>query len=300
MRKLVYILSPSYSGSTLLTFLLASTQKLSTIGELKATGITNPESYRCSCGELLNDCDFWKKVTTSMNEIGREFHPSDFKTQFTSQNNLIRKLFRGVVHRKSISASCSWFLHNIGPIKQNLNTILDQNEAIINIVNKAQGSDCFLDGSKDAYRLFHIVESGRWDVKVIYLVRDGRGATNSYMKHYDVDMKTAAHEWSKTHLQCSRIYEKISDENKLIIRYEDLCGDSEKWLNHIGHSFDLFQQSKPDKLSDGKAHILGNNMRVKFANEIRVDEKWKVELTPENITEFQKHSGSINQGFGYN
>ena len=41
MTDLVYILSPSYSGSTLLTFLLNTHPEIATIGELKAQALGN-------------------------------------------------------------------------------------------------------------------------------------------------------------------------------------------------------------------------------------------------------------------
>ena len=59
---LVYILAPSYTGSTLLTFLLAQHKSIATIGELKATAREDLETYRCSCGSLMRKCHFWKTL----------------------------------------------------------------------------------------------------------------------------------------------------------------------------------------------------------------------------------------------
>ena len=61
MIDLVYIASPSYSGSTLLTFLLNAHRDVATMGELK-WGPIDLETYCCSCGELLTACPFWQDV----------------------------------------------------------------------------------------------------------------------------------------------------------------------------------------------------------------------------------------------
>ena len=65
------------------------------------------------------------------------------------------------------------------------------NLVLSRLVCDMQGGQVFLDGSKDSARLLHYLRSGEWDIKVIYLQRDGRGVTNSYVKHDRVDYDEA-------------------------------------------------------------------------------------------------------------
>ncbi len=51
--RLIYILAASHSGSTLLSLLLGSHPEITTIGELKATSLGDPDQYRCSHCLLL-------------------------------------------------------------------------------------------------------------------------------------------------------------------------------------------------------------------------------------------------------
>ena len=59
---LLYILAPSFSGSTLLTYLLAQHPRVATVGELKATRMGSIDEYRCSCGEPMRTCEFWQAL----------------------------------------------------------------------------------------------------------------------------------------------------------------------------------------------------------------------------------------------
>ena len=70
--------------------------------------------------------------------------------------------------------------------QRQLYKIFERNRQMIEVICKLQQGAIFLDGSKDPIRLKLLDLAGYWDLKVIYLIRDGRGATNSYMRHYNV------------------------------------------------------------------------------------------------------------------
>ena len=53
MTDLIYIMSPSFSGSTLLTFLMGAHPSVATVGELKATSLGDIDEYDCSCGSRI-------------------------------------------------------------------------------------------------------------------------------------------------------------------------------------------------------------------------------------------------------
>ena len=74
MIPCLYVASPSYSGSTLLTMLLAEHPEVATIGEMKG-GQEDLSSYRCSCGALFAACPF-RLLTCNSKE--RQEHPPLF------------------------------------------------------------------------------------------------------------------------------------------------------------------------------------------------------------------------------
>src|SRR5215469_16623653 len=68
--NLAYILSANYSGSTLLAMLLGSQPEAFTMGEMRVPALQNPDTYRCSCGELIKQCGFWEEVSQRMAKKG--------------------------------------------------------------------------------------------------------------------------------------------------------------------------------------------------------------------------------------
>ncbi len=72
--KVLYITSLSHSGSTLLDLLLNGHSRIFSVGEIKQlpTKWKNLKRnlslrampFKCSCGQDLRDCDFWKTVNT--------------------------------------------------------------------------------------------------------------------------------------------------------------------------------------------------------------------------------------------
>src|SRR5690606_37344402 len=83
-RVFAYIASPSFSGSTLLTFLLNAHPDVCTVGELKA-GMPDGYNYVCSCGVPLGQCDFWQRVIDAHRRTGRNFDLNDFGMRFERQ-----------------------------------------------------------------------------------------------------------------------------------------------------------------------------------------------------------------------
>jgi len=68
--KFIYILSQRYSGSTLLSFLLATHPDVATVGErrkfynkvLKSHEFPHHRAKICSCGELFAECQFLNNI----------------------------------------------------------------------------------------------------------------------------------------------------------------------------------------------------------------------------------------------
>ncbi|MBM3302200.1 MAG: sulfotransferase, partial [Deltaproteobacteria bacterium] len=180
-----------------------------------------------------------------------------------------------------------------------LQGILERNQQLIEIVCKLQGGRVFLDGSKDPIRLRHLHLADRWNIKVLYLIRDGRGAANSYMRHYHVPMATAAREWRLTHRECDRVIGELSDDTYIRVHYEDLCAKPRATLGSIYAFLGLEPDLDDVRLSVLQQHILGNEMRLRSVEEIKLDEKWKSVLAPEDIRVFERVAGRYNHALRY-
>lgn len=298
-RALAYILAPSYTGSTLLTFLLSMNEGIATIGELKATARGDLDKYLCSCGLVQRECHFWKKVSSEMQKTDAGFTLEDFGTHFRGGSALCDRLLRAGVRAGFLEVVRDALLRSVPGWRAHLDRILDRNRQMIEVICDLQGGAMFLDGSKDPIRVRLLSAAGHWRIKVIYLIRDGRGATNSYMRHYSVPMETAAREWCTVHRECDRVVRELGDGTCVRVHYEDLCRDPEPTMARICDFLGLRAGPVEFGSQASEHHILGNQMRLKSTKEIKLDEKWKDALTPEDLNVFEQIAGEFNRKYGY-
>ncbi len=66
-----------------------------------------------------------------------------------------------------------------------------------------------------------------------------------------------------------------------ILTYESLCRHPERELGKVYEFVGIAPEPLPDDFKDHEHHILGNRMRLK-SGEIRLDERWRNDLAPED------------------
>jgi hypothetical protein len=299
LETVLYILSPSYSGSTLLTFLLARHPEIATVGELKAATVGADASYRCSCGVLLRACSFWKAISNVMHARGYEFSIGDFGTHFRGGGALFHRIINTGVRGGVWPVLSDSIICGVPTYRRALADIVRQNVSMMEAISDLQRSRIFLDSSKDPERLRVLQRHCGNGIKVIRLLRDGRAIANSYMKHYRVSITVAAREVARTSAACDRVMDDIPSGDKLTLRYEDLCSAPEAALQRIYSLISLEPAAEADRRSPLDLHILGNVMRLDDSDSIRLDEKWRSELCDEDLDSFEQIAGQLNGRYGY-
>ncbi|MBV5330478.1 MAG: sulfotransferase [Chlorobium sp.] len=298
-RRLAYIMGPNYSGSTLLTLLLADHPDIATVGELKATSMGDIGSYKCSCGELLTACSFWNKAKQSLLKQGQDFSFNDFKTHFRDKKHpltdrLLRASLRGPFFETLRNGGFMLFPTAL----RKKHDIIEQNKSLIEILCNLLQAKIFLDDSKEPVRLKFLLAANLWDIRAIHLIRDGRGVTNSYMRHNKANMARAAQEWMHTQQECDRMSKILGSRRCLTVHYENLCQEPAKTLTTIYQFLEL-QPERRSTSSTRTTHILGNQMRLGSLQDIRLDEKWKQSLSSEDLQTFTATAGELNNIHGY-
>jgi len=298
-RDLIYIMSPSYSGSTLLTYLLATHPEISTIGELKATSMGSIDSYCCSCGLLLKKCQFWTELQENMQARQSPLDVYHFGTNFRSSSELCDKLLRSSVRGRlfEFSRKSAIALHRA--CSKERVRIVGKNREMIEAICEIQGGRFFLDGSKDPVRLQFLNQSDLWNVKVIKLMRDGRGVTNSYMRHYEVGMDVAAREWLNSINEIQHMESYLQPEQVMHVVYEQFCQEPDTVLTDILKFIGVDISGVNIDYRSASHHILGNSMRLGSTSEIRLDEKWKQSLGKDELEAFGSLAGDLNKQLGY-
>lgn len=297
--RLLYILAPSYSGSTLLTYLLSQHDAIATVGELKATSRGDLDTYHCSCGELMRECEFWSKLTQRARDAGLEFSVDEFGTVYGDGGGPVNRIVRALVRGPLFEAARSALLALLPEKMTRVREVTRQNLALSRMVCDMQGGSIFLDGSKDAARLLHFLRSGEWDINVIYLQRDGRGVTNSYVKHDGVDYDGAVTYWRKAVTELETMRRRLVNIEVYDLLYEDLCRDPERKLAEICGWLGIDALDDSQAFAPESQHVLGNSMRLGNVNEVRFDEAWRKVLTADNLRAFHERAGVLNQSLGY-
>jgi hypothetical protein len=322
VTRLVYLLAASHSGSTLLAMLLGRHPEVATTGELKATRLGDPEKYRCSCGSLIRECPFWRGISAKMRERGFEFDVTNAGTDFRSgasdyARRLLEPLHRGpaleLVRDAALTLSPVW--------RRNYPRIQALNAALASSVSLQARKPVVVDSSKIAVRLKFLLRNPELDIKVVRLIRDGRGVALTYTDplnfadakdprlkaggsggNRDADrlpMAEAAREWRRSNEEAEALLSGLDPSRWTSLRYEELCSDPEATLKRVFAFIGVDPAATSLDFRSADHHVVGNGMRLDATEQIELDERWRVALSPADLETFAGVAGDLSRRLGY-
>jgi len=324
MRKsrLVYILAASHSGSTLLAMLLASHPEICTVGELKATSLGDQDQYLCSCRRKILDCPFWIGIRQDMAERGFDFDIANAGTDIRSgASRYVRKLLRPLHRGPFVELARDFFL-GLSPVwRKQLPHIQSLNANLMDCVLSRTGAHVIADSSKIGIRLKYLLANSMLDVKVIRLVRDGRGVALTYMdpatyadatdpnlrgggrggdrEAERLTMAQAAYEWRRSNEEGAAIVQGLDPSNWRIVTYENLCTDTQETMQQLYEFLGVDPSHRIENFREGDQHVIGNGMRLDTSSEVRLNEEWRKVLSKDDLDIFQSVSGELSRRLGY-
>jgi hypothetical protein len=305
-RRIRYVCMPGspFTGSTLLGTLLNEHPECASIGA--ATGLirrTDLTSYRCSCGRLFKECEFWSRVAARTRALGRPVHV--FETNFwnthlrVTRNRLLNVLLLRSLGWDPINRVRDSLVGRVSAIKQAIADMGWNTWSLASAVLEQTGKTVFVDTSRDHQRPKYLVRHPYLDVKVIHLMRDPRGNSASIMKHQGVNVASAARQWRRYNTEAARVRRYLPSGSWLSLRYEEFCADPEGILDRIFQ----FLGVKPTPIlpvqGDADRHIIGNKMRLKGVGEIREDLSWQTSLSPAELEVIARIAGPTSRRLGF-
>lgn len=319
---LVYVSAASHSGSTLSTLLIASHAKFCTVGELKASNLGDPDQYRCSCLEPIKECGFWQKIHSVMARKGHDFKIWNANTNFSESNNpYAQRLLRPLVRGKGVEFFREFLLRLIPGWRKEFKNKLERNKAYIETVCEVTSKNFLVDSSKIGLRLKYLLKIKDINVKVVRIVRDGRGVALTYINpsefadakntahrgggggtsraHEELNMVEAAREWRRSNEEAETILKQLPAENSITVRYEDICNSTVSELNRIYQFLGVEKIQEVPNYRLNNKHLIGNGMRLDTDSEIKLDERWRSQLTKQQLEEFDAIAGDLNRHYGY-
>lgn len=304
MKSYVFMTSANYSGSTLLSFLLDCHPQIASVGELSGPirGM-NMETYPCSCGARLVDCAFWSNVQKQMADQSMPFDFENFQTEYFYHvdRGFWGKALLYPFERKGLNFLKDLFFQLERRRISAVDRATDRCVAMAKIITSITGADHFFDTSKSHFKPKYLSIRSDINLKIIALIRDGRGYLCSYTKRrpnepYERVVKNWAEDRRRTEIVLKQYVEA---DSILWVRYEDLCNNTEQTLIKIYDFIGVkhFPLTKPIDVKNH--HIIGNKMRKKPIQEISLDEKWKRDLSKEQLAIFDGIAGATNRAYGY-
>ena len=324
MIQLAYILAASHSGSTLLSMLLGSHPQIATVGELKLSSraMGDLEQYRCSCGEFIQECGFWEKVKEGMAGRGFEFELAHAGTDYKQVESRYARRLLGPLHRgrllESFRDTALWLSTTW---RKELAEIHRRNAALASTVCEITKTSVVVDSSKIALRLKYLLKNPGLDVKVIRLIRDGRGVALTYMdpasfadardlalrgggtgglrENERLTMAHAAYEWRRSNDEAEHILRRIDKSQWIQVRYEDLCKDTANTLVRLFEFLGVDPGKCAQDFRTVENHVVGNGMRLDTSSKISPDERWRSVLVEEDLRIFDRVAGEMNRKYNY-
>jgi hypothetical protein len=296
----VYVMSHSYSGSTLSSFLLGAHPQIATVGEMGIADGIEVDDYLCTCGERILACPFWNEVTRRLEAQGIPFDIGDAQLRFRLRDDsLADKLLRAGTRDPLFEAARSFGLAVVPRARRERRRLLHRNEALVRAVMELQRGEAYVDIAKRPGRLLHLRRIPSYRITVVHLIRDARGVSYSCMKNLGLSPAEGARSWLDFVQQAERTMRYFPAERRVNLRYEDLCRDPAGTLRRVFGRIGVREDVEITDFRAVEQHIIGNRMRLASTSEIRLDEKWRTALTPEQLAEVNRLTAETNRSLGY-
>jgi hypothetical protein len=302
----VYIAGVGHSGSTLLDIVTGTIPGVFSSGEI--TYLPSRMAYRkfpCSCLSPLAECRVWSKVVADVSqEVGFDVRqdPLRYKMALLQRQRwktdlpqdiwftLQRAVFGYAMQRRSLDII-------EGIWRTALSERIDNNWRIFDTVCKTCDVRYVVDSSKNIYRAKLLHSKRPADVYVLLLIRDLRGLAWSSIKRGRDPIRTTG----KFVRQYNRILSTLRNMEGVSftpVKYERLCADPIAERRRIAGFLGLDDPGADIEIDPAKHHLTGGNaMRMKGRMDIRLDESWKENLTPDVRSRVEKLASRLDDGW---
>lgn len=296
---LVSLLSNWYSGATLLTILLNAHRQIVSNGESMFFDENDTRRYDCSCGRYIDECEFYEATTGHMRLADGAGWDKRLFVHVPSFSR--RPILHPLLHSPRFESALRQKFVNVIPAYRDIrDRFLNAQLQFFANARRYSAASVYLDGTKSIRRAQLFARDDRCAMKVLHLVRDGRGFCASYMKNmrHIPSWSAATKAWVSYIAQVDQFSRTFPSVPVLVVRYEDVCRSTAEVIRSVCRFLDIPYEEPPADMMKG-AHILGNRMRRKFNGEIVEDNSWKETLDNNIQTELTSQMRRQLEQLGY-
>lgn len=292
----------SFTGSTLLSFLLDSLPDVASVGE--PTGpLDAPDNgaVECSCHRRLDSCPFWEQVSAEMRRRGHEFGPYEWDTRFRlSDNRLVQHAVIWPLHNLRLDAARDGMVRHLPHFGPRIRRIGARHAALAESILAVTGKSVFVDASKDPRTPVLLRDLVGIEAAVIHLTRDAPGYVLSAIRNEGQTVDSAVRSWVNMADHVERLRRRWPAEKWLRLRYEDLATNAGAAVAMITEFLGTSIGDWTPELSKGPGHhIIGNQMALSDRTSIEVDARWQSELDATTVSIIERRTEEWRRKFGY-
>lgn len=307
-----YICAAARSGSTLLDLLLGGHPAVASLGEFSFINKALALGEACSCARPVTGCPAWAPLLTAvrqerdLNWLAQPYGLSQWDTWAQVDRDASRQTPLYMAGRKCRSLLCD--LHFDPRLPQGLRPALPGRlrEGARNTlwlydrVRESRGRALVVDSSKNVHKALALGELAGARLKVLYLVRDGRGVYCS-RRRSRLSRRLSWTGWARFNARALRLLPRALPPGSLMqLHYEDLVNAPEACLRRVCAFLELDFQPGMLDLAAGERHgINGNDTRFQRHRGIQPDTRWRQELPAWELAYFQSRCGALNRALGY-
>ena len=302
--RVLYVVGAARSGSTVLQTVLGSHPQIEGVGELGFLSRSGHvfEEY-CACGEPADVCPYWSEVRRVWARYGGPHDLAEYialQREFEGEKWRLKRLLR---HRHRPSLRFQAYAQQVRTLLQAISTV--------------SGKRIVADTTKTPSRALVLSMIAGIDLRIVHLVRDGRGVAWSVKKGLRKDdrggvqtdqpprsvLRTAAY-WVVLNLQSAWVRTQLAPQKSVRIRYEDFMAQPKETLDRIGALLDC-DFSEVAKALESEATfpsghaVAGNRLRMVGTVRLNPDKEWSQKMSAKDRMLFQAVAGALMWQYGY-
>ena len=299
---MIYIMGAGHIGSTILDMVLGNHPQIEGVGEVSKvhrSGWSGDGSRRCACGVQLDECTYWPQVRRSWSDS-------------VQGGNVERYV---ALQRRYERFRYGWprlLCNSIRP-SADFKSYVQQTEAVYRAIQQVSGKPVVVDSSLTPRRAYALTQNPNIDLRLIHLVRDGRGCIWSLMKpgkqtltktYRPAPSWRTTKYWISANLQSAWVFSHVPESNRQRIRYEDFVSDPSSTMKRIGalvgEDLTGVIDEQTSELEARTRHTVGG-CRVRMSKNIRIkaDFAWMDHLPDKDRKVFWRLAGWLAQRYGY-
>lgn len=286
--RVIYIIGDNRSGSTLLDYLLSSHPDAVSLGEVHhlhghyyKEGTGKSRGWKCSCGENVQECEFWSKILNNVS------FNKNFKTKIEKQqSDFLKKMNDFLSVERALEDET---------IKESGKRMAGNRWKIYNAVAEETKKNIIIDSSKNADEAYFLNKHKQGNIRFILLNRDihevalsknkrVKGMTDDIKSFYNLKEQSlyktilfSFKVYRENHLILKTIQKSTKKHITKTISYVKLTSDPQKTINEICNFLNIseFRVPKKTNIYETPSHVLGGSPSRYESQPIQPDTRWK-------------------------